>query len=133
MPLRTLPITSQIALSKIGDLSFRTAHLKTDVFLIVGDPFLRTQKISALISEIEKKSAGPLARQTFSLDETSLEAILASARTLPFFSTQQMLLNLLRRPQRTHQKIDRSLEEGRVVTFDLVTQKEHRPARNKRN
>ncbi|MDD5226111.1 MAG: hypothetical protein PHV97_02870, partial [Candidatus Omnitrophica bacterium] len=65
--------------------------MNNNVFLISGDPFLRAQKSKALIAEIEKKSGGPLARQTFSLDETPLETILAAARTLPFFSSGQVI------------------------------------------
>ncbi len=66
--------------------------MNTRVFLLSGDPFLRTQKIKALVTEIEKKSGGPLAHQTFSLDETPLETVLAAARTLPFFSSGQVLV-----------------------------------------
>ncbi|MFH0985171.1 MAG: DNA polymerase III subunit delta [Candidatus Omnitrophota bacterium] len=65
--------------------------MKTDVFLITGDPFLRAQKTQALVSEIEKSSGGTLTRQTFDLDETSLEIVLSAARTLPFFSSQQVI------------------------------------------
>ncbi|MFA5168007.1 MAG: DNA polymerase III subunit delta [Candidatus Omnitrophota bacterium] len=65
--------------------------MNTDVFLISGDPFLRTQKAKALTAEIEKKAGVPLAHQTFSLDETPLETVLAAARTLPFFSTRQVI------------------------------------------
>ena len=65
--------------------------MNTDVFLISGDPFLRTQKAKALAVEIEKKSGGPLAHQTFDLDETPLETVLAAARTLPFFSSGQVI------------------------------------------
>ncbi|MDD5226933.1 MAG: DNA polymerase III subunit delta [Candidatus Omnitrophica bacterium] len=64
--------------------------LRAEVFLIAGDPFLRTQKTKALVAEIEKRSGGPLAHQTFNLDETSLETVLAAARTLPFFSSGQV-------------------------------------------
>ena len=66
--------------------------MNTGVFLISGDPFLRTQKIKALAVEIEKKAGGPLAHQTYSLDETSLETVLAAARTLPFFSSGQVIV-----------------------------------------
>jgi DNA polymerase-3 subunit delta len=65
--------------------------VNTDVILISGDPFLRTQKAKGLIAEIEKKSGGPLARQTFNLDETPLETVLVAARTLPFFSSGQVI------------------------------------------
>lgn len=91
MPSITSPITSSIASSKTGDLFFRATPLKTDVFLITGNPFLRAQKTKFLVSEIEKSSGGSLARQSFNLDETSLEVILAAAKTLPFFSSQQVL------------------------------------------
>jgi DNA polymerase-3 subunit delta len=63
----------------------------TRVFLISGDPFIRTQKAKALAGEIEKKAGGPLAHQSFNLDETPLETVLAAARTLPFFSSGQVL------------------------------------------
>jgi DNA polymerase III delta subunit len=65
--------------------------VKTDLFLISGDPFLRAQKIRTLTAEIEKKAGSPLARQTFDLEETPLETILAAARTLQFFSSAQVL------------------------------------------
>ncbi len=65
--------------------------MNPDVFLISGDPFLRTQKAKALAAEIEKKSGGPLAHQTFDLDETPLETVLSAARTLPFFSSGQVI------------------------------------------
>jgi DNA polymerase-3 subunit delta len=65
--------------------------VNTDVFLISGDPFLRTQKAKAIAAEIEKKSGGPLTHQTFDLDETSLEAVLTAARTLTFFSAGQVI------------------------------------------
>ncbi len=65
--------------------------MNTYVFLISGDPFLRTQRAKALVAEIEKKDGGPLAHQTFSLDETPLETVLAAARTLPFFSSGQVI------------------------------------------
>jgi DNA polymerase-3 subunit delta len=65
--------------------------VNTDVFLISGDPFLRTQKAKALAVEIEKKAGGPFAHQTFNLDETPLETVLAAARTLPFFSSGQVI------------------------------------------
>ncbi|MFH1800038.1 MAG: DNA polymerase III subunit delta [Candidatus Omnitrophota bacterium] len=63
----------------------------TEVFLIAGDPFLRTQKTKVLISEIEKKTGESLAQQTFDLDETPLEIVLAAARTLPFLSSRQVI------------------------------------------
>jgi DNA polymerase III subunit delta len=65
--------------------------LRTEVFFIVGDTFLRTQKAKALVSEVEKKIGAPLARQTFNLEETPLEVVLAAARTLPFFSSGQVI------------------------------------------
>ena len=65
--------------------------MNTDVFLIAGDPFLRTQKAKTLVAGIEKKSGGPLAHQTFNLDETPFEAVLAAARTLPFFASGQVI------------------------------------------
>ena len=78
-------------MSKTGNAFSLAAPVNTSVFLISGDPFLRTQKSKVLAAEIEKKSGGPLARQTFNLDETSLETVLAAARTLPFFSSAQVI------------------------------------------
>ena len=91
MPFVTLPIILRIALSKTGDPFPRTVPLRTEVFLIVGDPFLRTQKAKVLVSEIEKKAGEPLAQQTFDLEETPLETVLAAAKTLPFFSSGQVI------------------------------------------
>lgn len=65
--------------------------LKAEVFLIAGDPFLRNEKTKALAIEIEKRSGEPLARQTFDLDEATLDAVLSAARTLPFFSSRQVI------------------------------------------
>jgi DNA polymerase-3 subunit delta len=65
--------------------------LKTEVFLVVGDPFLRTQKAKVLVSEIEKKSGEPLSHQTFDLEETPLETVLSAARTLSLFSPGQVI------------------------------------------
>lgn len=65
--------------------------MTTHVFLISGDPFLRAQKAKALAAEVEKRSGEPLAHQTFNLDETLLETVLAAARTLPFFSSGQVI------------------------------------------
>jgi DNA polymerase-3 subunit delta len=64
--------------------------VKTDLYLISGDPFLRTQKAKALVAEFEKKAGCSLSHQTFDLDEIPLEAVLAAARTLPFFSPGQV-------------------------------------------
>jgi len=64
--------------------------VRTDLFLIAGDSFLRAQKIKALTAEIEKGTKAPLARQTYDLGESSLEEILSAARTLPFFSSGQI-------------------------------------------
>ena len=64
--------------------------MKSNLFLISGDPFLRDQKAKALAAEIEKKAQGPLTQQTYDLDETPLEAVLSAARTLPFFSSGQI-------------------------------------------
>ncbi|MFA5160131.1 MAG: DNA polymerase III subunit delta [Candidatus Omnitrophota bacterium] len=65
--------------------------MNTDVFLISGDPFLRTQKAKALTTEIEKEAGKPPACQTFNLDETPFETVLTAARTLPFFSSRQVI------------------------------------------
>ena len=65
--------------------------VKAVVFLISGDLFLRTQKAKALAAEIEKNASGPFAHQTFNLEETPLETVLDAARTLPFFSSGQMI------------------------------------------
>lgn len=64
--------------------------MKTNPFLIIGDAFLRTQKAKALASDFEKKVGGQPAQQTFNLDETPLETILANARTLPFLVPGQV-------------------------------------------
>lgn len=84
-------ITLWTVLSKIGDAFSLAMHLKTNVFLIVGDPFLRAEKIKVLTAELEKKSGEPFTRQAFDLEESSLDAILTAARTLPFFSTRQVI------------------------------------------
>lgn len=76
-------------MSKIGNPL--PPAVKADLFLLVGDPFLRTQKANALVAEIEKKTGETLTRQTFDLDEVALEVALAAARTVPFFSTGQVL------------------------------------------
>lgn len=78
-------------MSKTGSAFPTSSSVKTDLFLITGDPFLRAQKTKALTAEIEKKIGSPLAHQAFDLDETPLETILAAARTLQFFSTGQIL------------------------------------------
>jgi len=63
----------------------------TDVFLIAGDQFLRDQKVKALTASIEKKVGGSLHLQAFDLEETPLEAVLSAARTLPLFSSAQVI------------------------------------------
>ncbi len=83
--------TSWIALSRTGNSSSRPSLVNTDVFLISGDPFLRTQKAKALAAEIEKKTGGSLTHQSFDLSEKPLEDVLAAAKTLPFFSSGQIL------------------------------------------
>ena len=65
--------------------------VKENLFLIVGDPFLRAQKIKTVVSGIEKKIKGSLARQDFNLEEVPLNTALSAARTLPFFSPGQVL------------------------------------------
>ena len=65
--------------------------MRTEVFLIVGDPFLRIQKAKVLVSEIEKRSGEPLDQQTFDLEETPLGIVLSAARTLPFLSSGQVI------------------------------------------
>lgn len=62
-----------------------------NLYLIIGDPFLRAQKSKAIATEIEKKNGSPLAQQTFRLAETSIEEVLVAARTLPFFSPAQII------------------------------------------
>jgi len=94
MPFTVLPITLWIALPTIGKVFSLPPLVNTEVFLISGDPFLRTQRARALTAEIEKKSGGPLAQQTFNLDETPLGIVLAAARTLPFFSSGQVIYAL---------------------------------------
>ena len=58
--------------------------------LIIGDSFLRKNKIKFLIAEIEKDLGGEVDRQSFNLEETSLSKILESARTLPFLVNGQI-------------------------------------------
>lgn len=65
--------------------------VKADLFLIAGDPFLRSQKAKDLVAGIEKKSGEALTQQTFDLDEIPLETALSAARTMPFFSAGQVL------------------------------------------
>jgi len=65
--------------------------VKTVLFLISGDPFLRAQKVKALTAEVEKAAGSLLARQSFDLEETSLEVVLTAARTQQFFSPGQVL------------------------------------------
>ena len=91
MPFIASRITSWIALPKIGNAFSLSSLVNTDVFLISGDPFLRTQKAKALATEIEKKAGEPFAHQTFNLDEMPLETVLAAARTLPLFSSGQII------------------------------------------
>ncbi len=64
--------------------------MRTDLFLIAGDSFLRAQKVKALAAEIEKGTKSSLTRQTYDLQESSLEEILSAARTLPLFSSGQI-------------------------------------------
>lgn len=64
--------------------------MKTNLFLIAGDPFLRSQKFKSLAADLEKKSGGPLVHQSFHLEETFLESILSHARTLPFLAAGQI-------------------------------------------
>jgi len=64
--------------------------VKTNLALISGDPFLRTQKAKAIVADIEKKSSGPRAHQSFRLEELPLENILSNARTLPFLVEGQV-------------------------------------------
>lgn len=65
--------------------------MKTKAFLIVGDSFLRSQKVKALVGEIEKKYKGSLSHQIFRLGEASLDTALTAARILPFFSSGQVI------------------------------------------
>lgn len=64
--------------------------VKTNFFLIVGDPFLRKQKSKSIAAEFEKKVGGPVTLQILNLEETPLGTILTAARTLPFFSQGQI-------------------------------------------
>jgi DNA polymerase-3 subunit delta len=66
--------------------------MKTNLFLIIGDPFLRSRRVKALISGLEKEAGTNLSQQTFRLSEISFETVLASARTLPFLAAGQVLL-----------------------------------------
>ncbi len=64
--------------------------MKSDLFFISGDPFLRTQKAKTLAAEIEKKAKGLLTHQAYDLEETPLGDVLSAARTLPFLSSGQI-------------------------------------------
>ncbi|MDD5218081.1 MAG: DNA polymerase III subunit delta [Candidatus Omnitrophica bacterium] len=60
------------------------------VVLIVGDSFLVKDKTDTLVKAIQQKATGDVAQQVFDLAETSLETILAQARTLPFLVSAQV-------------------------------------------
>ena len=64
--------------------------MKTNLCLIVGDPLLRSQKAKTIAADFEKKAGGSFAHQSFRLEETSLDAILSNARTLPFLTEGQV-------------------------------------------
>lgn len=64
--------------------------MKTNLYLIAGDPFLRSQKANAIAADLEKKAGGPLSHQSFRLSETSLETVLLNARMLPFLAQGQV-------------------------------------------
>jgi len=78
-------------LSKTGDRSSVPVAVKSNLHLLIGDSFLRAQKSKAIAAETEKKAGGSFARQSFRLEETPLETVLATARTLPFLSEGQIL------------------------------------------
>ncbi|MGI6240333.1 MAG: DNA polymerase III subunit delta [Candidatus Omnitrophota bacterium] len=59
-------------------------------FLIIGDPFLRSQKIKSIVSDLEKKAKGSFDHQTYRLADTPLDSILSNARTLPFLASGQI-------------------------------------------
>lgn len=65
--------------------------MKIPLVLLVGDAFLRKQKAAVLIASFQKDFAEALPHQKFDLDSSSLEAVLAAARTLPFLSSGQIL------------------------------------------
>ncbi|OQA56091.1 MAG: DNA polymerase III subunit delta [Candidatus Omnitrophica bacterium ADurb.Bin277] len=81
---------SSIALLKTGKAAVPSL-VKTKLFLIGGDPFLRAQQAEKIISEFEKQTGGSLSSQVFRPDEISLESILAAARTLPFLAKGQVI------------------------------------------
>lgn len=83
--------TSWIASYKTGSGASLGPSAQTNLFLVSGDGFLRTEKVKALSAEFDKTSGGPAAHQTFDLHERSLEEVLVAARTLPFFSPGQIL------------------------------------------
>jgi len=60
------------------------------VILLVGDPFLASEKYKSILKTVEGAHPGDVARQTFHLSETPLEAVLAQARTLPFLAPAQV-------------------------------------------
>jgi DNA polymerase-3 subunit delta len=63
--------------------------VKTNLTLIAGDAFLRSQKAKAIVADFVKKTAGAVENQSFRLEETPLENILSNARTLPFLAQGQ--------------------------------------------
>ncbi len=65
--------------------------MKTPLFLVIGDPFLRAGKIKTLTADIEKQDGRSLAQQSFRVRETALADILSAARTLPFLAEAQIL------------------------------------------
>ena len=90
MPFIILRTTSQIALSKTGSLVPLGPSAPIPLFLISGDPFLRTEKVKTIVRQLEKTGGAPVAGQIFDLKEKALEEILSSARTLPLFSSSQV-------------------------------------------
>jgi DNA polymerase III delta subunit len=58
--------------------------------LLVGDLYLLEERSKALRLDFEQKIKGEIFTQLFSLTETPLDSILASARNLPFLASFQI-------------------------------------------
>ncbi len=68
--------------------------MKPQVFcyLLAGDSFLAEEKLKDLTRAIQKKTEGELTQFAHYLSDTSLESVLASARTLPFLAQAQLFV-----------------------------------------
>jgi len=66
--------------------------VKSQIFLslLIGDPFLVREKRKQLVSGLKKDIAGDITETTVHLQSSSLDQVLAEARTLPFLITAQI-------------------------------------------